>query len=114
MVFYATFPWENRTPEDAASDDWLVGVAPVFAFLALVIAGAVIARRAVMAAVASATQFALGAVVLSFALDESDQSDGKLALYASGLAATAAVATAATYLERRAQARPVHADKPRV
>jgi quinol-cytochrome oxidoreductase complex cytochrome b subunit len=101
MWFAATFPFENQSPERAAADDWLIGVAPVVLILALAIVGAVIARRAALAAVALVAQFAVAAVVAAYALRESDHSDGRLVLYATAVAVTAIAAVTATYVQHR-------------
>jgi quinol-cytochrome oxidoreductase complex cytochrome b subunit len=101
MFFIATFPFENQSPERAAADDWLIGAAPVILILALAIVGAVIARRAALAAVALVAQFAVAAVVVAYALRESDHSDGRLVLYAMAVAVTAVAAVTATHVQQR-------------
>jgi hypothetical protein len=68
--------------------------------LAIVIGGVVIARRAAVAAVALAAQLAIAAIVLRYALGESDHSDGKLLFYALVVAVTAVAAVTATQAGR--------------
>jgi hypothetical protein len=101
MFFVATFPFENQSTERAAADDWLIGAAPIIVALAIAIVGAVIARRVAVAAFASLAQLALGAIVVAYALHESDHSDSSLMLYALAFAASAVAATAATHAEQR-------------
>lgn len=100
IYFVATFPFENEPPEMREASDWLIGAAAIILLLAVVIAGAVIARRAAVAAIATAAQFVVAAVVLTFALGQSDHSDGKLLLYAAGVAVTAVAGATATHAER--------------
>jgi hypothetical protein len=100
MYFFATFPFENQSPEAREGDDWLIGAAAVILLLAVVIGGAVVARRSMVAAIATAAQFVVAAVVLTFALGQSDHSDGKLLLYAAGVAVTAIVGVTATHAAR--------------
>ena len=109
MLFYATFPFENQSPEQAA-DDWLIGAAPLIAILALAIAGGVIGRKVAVAAVGLVAQFGVGAVVVAYALGESDHSDGRLVLYALAVAVTAIGAAAATYAERHGRRPPRTSD----
>jgi hypothetical protein len=99
IYFIATFPFENQPPEAHAASDWLIGAAVVIVLLAIVIGGAVIARRAVMAASATAAQFVVAAIVLTYALGESDHSDGTLLLYAAVVAVTALAGVTATHAE---------------
>jgi hypothetical protein len=101
MFFAATFAFENQSPEQAAADDWLVGVAPVIVILAIAIVGAVIARRAALATIALVAELAVAAVVVAYALRESDHSDGKLVLYASAIALSSVAAVIATHVQRR-------------
>jgi hypothetical protein len=68
--------------------------------LAIAIGGAVIARRLVIAVLASLTQFVVGATVVAYALRESDHSDGGVVLYAMVFAVTAVAAVTATSVER--------------
>jgi hypothetical protein len=96
MYFVALFPWENQTPESAAADDWLIGAAAVTVALALLIGGAVVARRRPLASGAVVAQLLVTAVVVSYALGESDHSDGTLTLYVLGVAVTALAAVGAT------------------
>jgi len=100
MVVFATFPFENQTPEQAAADDWLIGVAPLILIFAIAIGGAVIARRVTLAVIASLAQFTVGAIVVAYALRESDHSDGKVVFCALAFAATAVAAVTATRVER--------------
>jgi quinol-cytochrome oxidoreductase complex cytochrome b subunit len=101
IYFIATFPFENQSPEAAAGDDWLIGAAAIMLLLAIAIGGAVIARRATVAAIATAAQFVVAAIVLTYALGESDHSDGRLLLYATVVAVTAVAGVTATHAERR-------------
>jgi hypothetical protein len=110
MLFYATFPFENQSPEQAAADDWLIGAVPLIAILALAIAGGVIGRKVAVAAVGLVAQFGVGAFVVAYALGESDHSDGKLVLYALAVAVTAVGAAAATYAERHGRRPPRTSD----
>jgi quinol-cytochrome oxidoreductase complex cytochrome b subunit len=101
MFFVATFPFENQSSERAAANDWLLGGALVIVILAIAIAGAVIASQAGMAAIAALAQFAAGAVVVAYALRESDHSDGRLVLYGLAFAITAVAAVTATQVQQR-------------
>jgi hypothetical protein len=101
MFFSATFPFENQSPEEAAADDWLIGAAPLIVVLALAIAGGVVARKVAVATVCLLGQFVVGAVVVGYAVGESDHSDGKLVVYALAVAVTAASAVTATAAEPR-------------
>jgi hypothetical protein len=94
MWFVATFPWENQSPEDAAADDWLVGAAPLMVGLAIAFAVAILVLRVPVAvAIGFVTaEFAVDAVVLRYALDNSDHSDGRLLLVALAAAVTGLVA----------------------
>jgi uncharacterized metal-binding protein len=101
VFFVATFPFENQSTERAAADDWLIGAALIIVILAIAIVGAVIARRVVVAALASLAQLAAGSIVVAYALRESDHSDSRLTLYALAFAASAVAAIAATHAEQR-------------
>jgi uncharacterized membrane protein len=108
MSFAATFPFENQSAEDAAADDWLLGAAALIVSLAIAFtvaiafAVAVLARRlALLVAVgALALELVVDAVVLRYALGESDHSDGKLLLAALAGVVTGLIAVTAA---RRAQ-----------
>lgn len=100
MYAIATFPFENQPPEAHAASDWLVGATVVILLLAIVIGVAVIARRPAMAAIATAAQFVVAAIVLTYALRESDHSDGTLLLYAAVVAVTALAGVTATHAEQ--------------
>jgi hypothetical protein len=100
MWFAASFPFENQSPEDAAADDWLLGVAPLLAVLALLAGGATVARKAKVVAASLMAEFLVGAVVLTYALGESDHSDGRLILGALAIVLSGTVTATTT---RRAQ-----------
>jgi hypothetical protein len=100
MWFSASFPFENQSPEDAAADDWLLGVAPLLAVLALLAGGATVARKAKVVAGLLIVEFLVGAVVLTYALGESDHSDGRLILGALAIVLSGTVTAITT---RRAQ-----------
>jgi hypothetical protein len=112
MSFGATFPFENQSPEDAAADDWLLGAAPLIVSLAIAftvaIAFAVARRLALLVAVAAlASELAVDAVVLRYALGESDHSDGKLLLAALAGVVTGLIAViAARQAQNSAALRP--------
>ena len=97
MSFVATFPFENRSVDEATADDWLIGAAAAVALLALVIGGAVVARSGAVAAIGVTAQLTVGAVVFVYALGESEHSDGVLVLYGLAFAVTAAVAATAPH-----------------
>jgi hypothetical protein len=96
MWFFAVFPFENQSAERAAADDWLLGAAPLIAVLAIAAGAATFARKARLVAAALTAEFAVGAVVLAYALGESDHSDGRLMLWALAIAGTGAMAGIAT------------------
>ena len=100
MWFAAVFPFENQSPEQAAADDWLLAAAPLIVLFSIAMGGATIARRVKLVAAALSAEFAVAAVVLIYALGESDHSDGSLMLFALATVLTGAVAAIAT---RRAQ-----------
>jgi hypothetical protein len=90
MLFVATFPWENQSPEDAASDNWLLVAAPLVLGLAIAFSVAIFVQRVPVAIphIFLAAEFGVAAVVLRYALGKSDHSDGKLLLVAVAAAAT--------------------------
>jgi hypothetical protein len=88
MSFFATFPWENQTPEEKAADDWLVGAGVMVAFLAVVTLIALILNRPGWATVPYAANAALGLALLNWGLGESDHSDGKLIVSTLGIELT--------------------------
>jgi Na+/melibiose symporter-like transporter len=94
MVFLATFPFENQSPEDAGKDDWLIGVAVLLLALALVTALAILLRRVALALIGYVVAAGLGVALLVWAVGESEHSDGKLLLWGTliELAGLAAVA----------------------
>jgi hypothetical protein len=96
MWFYASFPFENQSPEDAASDDWLVGVAPLLAVLALLTGGAAVGRKANLLAIGLTAEAAVGALILTYALGESSHSDGRLMLATLAIMLSGTVAASAT------------------
>ena len=101
MFFVATFPFENQSPEEAAGNDWLIGAAAIILLLAIVIGGTVIACLVAVAAVASGAQCVVAGIVLTYALGESDHSDGRLVLYAVAVAFSAIAALTATWQSAR-------------
>jgi peptidoglycan/LPS O-acetylase OafA/YrhL len=94
MIFIATFPFENQSPEDVGKDDWLIGVAVILFALALVTALAILLRHVVWAVVAYVAAAGVGIALLVWAVDESEHSDGKPLLWGTviELAGLAAVA----------------------
>jgi hypothetical protein len=93
MIFAATFPFENQSPEEAAKDDWLVGAAIALVALALLAALAVVFRT--RWAVASWGVVALaGIALLVWALGVSEHSDGKLLLWGTAVELTGLAAVA--------------------
>ena len=100
LFFVGTFSWENQTPEGAGDDDWLAGAAVRIALLAILLGAAVLARRVSVAEFALLAQSIVGAVVVTWAVRESDNSDGRLLLFALAAGASAAIATNATYREQ--------------
>jgi hypothetical protein len=107
MWFAATFPFENQSPEDAAADDWLLGAAPLIVGLAIAFVVAIVARRlALLVAVGALTaELVVDAVVLEYALGESDHSDGKLLLAALAGVVTGLIAVIAAWRARAAASR---------
>jgi hypothetical membrane protein len=81
LIFLATFPFENQSPDEAATDDWLIGAGIALA-LCGVFAGAAIALRHRSAAIAYVLAAGAGLGLLLFGLSESHHSDGKLFLWA--------------------------------
>jgi hypothetical protein len=101
MLLVATFPVENLSPEERAANDWLIGAAVVIVIVALTLGRGVMVRRVALAAYALGAQFIVGAVVIGYAVGESDHADGKLMLYALAVLGTAVAATAASRAEQR-------------
>ena len=101
MWFFATFPFENQSSEQAEADDWLLVAAGLILLFAIAFAGTVVGRWKTVAAVVVAGEIALGLFVVTYSLRASDHSDGRLLLYALAVGFTAAVATTATWRERR-------------
>jgi hypothetical protein len=91
LVFWATFPFENQSPEEAAGDDWLIGVGLGVFILGLVVALAIMFRSR-WAVVAYAVALAAGGVLLFWALTVSEHSDGKLVLLGTAVEAIGLVA----------------------
>lgn len=111
MCFFATFPWENQSPEDAASDNWLLVAAPLLLGLAIAFTVAIFVPRVPVAIslIFLAAEFAVAAVVLRYALGKSDHSDGQLLLAAVAAAASGiAAAIAARDHRRSVEARASH------
>ena len=96
MWFAAVFPFENQSPEEAAADDWLLVAAPLIGLFALAVGAATIAGKVKFAAAALSAESAVGAIVLIYALGESDHSDGKLMLCSFAIVLAGVVAGVAT------------------
>src|SRR5688500_15286013 len=60
MDFAVTFPFENESPGRTAAEDWLLRASRVVAVLAIVLGGAVVARRVALAAIAAVAQLVVG------------------------------------------------------
>jgi hypothetical protein len=87
LIFWATFPFENQSPEEAANDDWLIGVAVGVVVVGLVATfGIVFLTRWAVAAYAAAV--VAGGALLAWALNVSENSDGKLLLWAAAIELT--------------------------
>jgi hypothetical protein len=99
MVFFATFPFENQSPEDVGKDDWLIGVAVLLFALGLVTALAILLRRAALAVLAYVAAAGLGVGLLVWAVGVSEHSDGKLLLW--GTVIELAGLAALTFTRRR-------------
>ena len=78
MTFYATFPFENQSPEDRAAIAWFIPAGLVFAFLALVTLIGLVVRHRGFATAAFGANAAVGLALLMWAVGVSDHSDGKL------------------------------------
>jgi len=78
MSFFATFPWENLTPEEQTADDWLVLAAIVLAASALGLVLCVVMSWQRLGVVALAVQTVVSLSALAYALEGSSHSDGKL------------------------------------
>lgn len=95
LIFWATFPFENQSPEEAASDDWLIGVGvAVFAIGLVVMLAIVFPQRWAVAAYAVA--LVAGGVLLAWALSVSEHSDGKLLVFGSAVELTGLLALASS------------------
>lgn len=104
MWFVASFPWENA--EDPTGNDWLIPVALVLAATAAMLLFFVVVNRQVWAMGALALQTVMGLGLLSYALDGSSHSDGKLVAIAVGVELAA---IASVWLLRAHLARPTRA-----
>ncbi len=104
MWFIASFPWENS--DDPTGDDWLIPVALVLAATAAMLLFFVVANRPVWAMGALALQTVISLGLLSYALDGSSHSDGKLVAVAVGVELAA---FASVWLLRAHLARPTRA-----
>ena len=104
MWFIASFPWENS--EDPTGDDWLIPVALVLATTAAMLLFFVVVNRPVWAMGVLVLQTVISLGLLSYALDGSSHSDGKLVAVAVGieLAAFASVWLLRTHLARPTRA----------
>ncbi len=78
ITFFATFPFENQSPEDRAALAWLIPVGAGLAFLAIITLIALVARHRGSALVAFALGAGLAVFLLAWAVRVSDHSDGKL------------------------------------
>jgi hypothetical protein len=114
MWFWATFPYENQRPEDAAADDWLILAAALVLGLAIAFTIAIAFAVATFAPVGLgvgvgliAAEFAADAALLRYGLEASQHSDGRLLVPALGATATGVAAVIAA---RQAQAS--HAMRP--
>lgn len=101
MSFFATFPFENQTPEERAADDWLIGVGILVAALAIVTLIAVILRRQGWATLVFAVNAVLGFALLRWAVGVSDHSDGKLIVWTLAIESTGLGAVALSALSVR-------------
>jgi hypothetical protein len=87
MWFIAAFPWENS--DDPTGDDWLMPVAIVLATASLGLLVSVCASWTSWAAGALVFQTVIIVSLLSYALEGSSHSDGKLVALALGIEAAA-------------------------
>lgn len=87
MWFVAVFPWENS--DDPTGDDWLMPAAIVLAAAGLGLLVCVAASWTRWAAGALGLQTVVLLGVLSYALEGSSHSDGKLVAFALGIEAAA-------------------------
>jgi hypothetical protein len=101
LVFFATFPFENQSPEDADKGDWLIGIALVLFVLALVTTLTILLSRLRWAVAACVAAAGSGVALLVWALDVSEHSDGKLVVWGTVIEL---VGLGAVALARRAQA----------
>jgi hypothetical protein len=101
LVFFATFPFENQSPEDADKGDWLIGIALVLFVLAMVTTLTILLSRLRWAVAAYVAAAGSGVALLVWAIGVSEHSDGKLVVWGTAieLAGLGAVA-----LARRAKA----------
>jgi hypothetical protein len=96
MIFFATFPFENQSPEEMGKDDWLIGVAVLLFALGLVTALAILLRRVAWAIVAYVAAAGLGVALLVWAVDVSEHSDGKLLVWGTVIELTGLAAVTVT------------------
>jgi hypothetical protein len=99
LTFFATFPFENQSPEDRAARE-LISAGIVMAFLALVTL-ALIVRHRRSAAAAFAANAAVALSLLTWAVGESDHSDGKLVAWALAVELTGLSAIAVALRDRQ-------------
>jgi hypothetical protein len=93
LIFWATFPFENQSPEEAANDDWLIGLAAGVSVVGLVVTFVIVfITRWAVAAYAAAV--VAGGALLAWALTVSEHSDGKLLLWAAAIELTGLAAVA--------------------
>jgi hypothetical protein len=78
MWFVATFPWENQPPDAGEARMFLMGAAATIFVLAMAIVVAVALNRPLWATTAFAFHAIAAVVILAWALEGSDHSDGKL------------------------------------
>ena len=104
LLFLATFPWENESPERAEANAMLFAGGLALALLAVVVAGAAVARRPSVGAAAIGGQLVVGALLLAVDVQASRPGDGipsgGLMVYLLAVGLSAVVATRATQRER--------------
>jgi hypothetical protein len=97
LLFIATFPFENQSPDEMAQDDWLIGVGAVLVLLALVTALAVFWRRPSWALSAYVAGAVSASALLVWAIGASEHSDGKLLTYGVAIELTGLAAVWLTF-----------------
>jgi hypothetical protein len=94
IVFAATFPFENQSPEEAAGDGWLIVVGVGVLIVGLFVTAAIVFLPR-LAIAAYAVALLADVLLLAWALGDSHHSDGKLVFWgvAIELAGLAALVT---------------------